>query len=179
MILKYFDDMPDDSRDNEEEKFTIIEDYRSLQNKSMKECEELRIVHMFLREATLTPFKQTPNYPRFMELCMNIFHYVGLARALKQTADRLSQKVSENAVRALATKIVTQCIQKLIRESVRSDREVMMMSKWLIKDYVEELSEIKMMQYIEIVCKAKCKTIQNLQHAKLKAEVIKMMIQQK
>ena len=73
----------------------------------MKECEDLRVVHMFLREATLTPFKQTPNYSRFMELSMNIFHYVGLARALKQPADRLSQKISENAVKAAATRIVT------------------------------------------------------------------------
>ena len=73
----------------------------------MKVSEEVRVVHMFLREATLTPFKQTPNYSRFMELSMNIFHYVGLARALKQTADRLSQKISENAVKAAATRILT------------------------------------------------------------------------
>jgi hypothetical protein len=77
----------------------------------MKESEELRIVHMFLREATLTPFKQAPNYTRFMELSMNIFHYVGLGRALTQTADRLYEKVTGNAIRAAATKIVTQCIQ--------------------------------------------------------------------
>jgi hypothetical protein len=75
----------------------------------MKESEELRIVHMFLREATLTPFKQAPNYPRFMELSMNIFHYVGLGRALTQTAEILFQKVCGNALRAAATRMVTQC----------------------------------------------------------------------
>jgi hypothetical protein len=179
MMLKYFDDMPEDSKDNEEEKFTVIEDYRRLPNKSMKECEELRVVHMFLREATLTPFKQTPNYPRFMELCMNIFRFVGLARALTQTAERLSKNVCENAERAAATKIVTQCIQKLLRESVCIDREGMMRSKWVIKDYVEEFCEMKMMKCIENVCIAKCKAIQNLQRAKLKAEVIKMKYQQR
>jgi hypothetical protein len=134
----------------------------------MKECEELRVVHMFLREATMTPFKQTPNYPRFMELCMNTFHYVGLARAVKQTVDRLSQKVIQNAARAVATRIVTQCIHKLMRESLCSDREAVMRSKWVIKDYVEELSEMKMMQCIENVCKAKCKAIQKLQYTKMK-----------
>ena len=77
-MFKYFDDMPEDSKEIEEEKFTVIEDYRRLPNKSMNECEELRVVHMFLREATLTPFKHTPNYPLFKELCMNIFHFVGL-----------------------------------------------------------------------------------------------------
>jgi hypothetical protein len=44
----------------------------------MGEPEELRIVHMFLREATLTHFKHTPDYPRFKEHCMNIFHFVDL-----------------------------------------------------------------------------------------------------
>jgi hypothetical protein len=103
---------------------------------------------MFLREATLTPFKLAPNYSRFMELSLNIFHYVGLGRALAQIADTLSQKVSGNALRATATRILTESIHQLLRESVCSDREAMMRSKWLIKDYIEELSERKMMQYI-------------------------------
>jgi hypothetical protein len=102
---------------------------------------------------------------------MNIFRYVGLARALTQTAERLSKNVCENAERAAATKIVTQCIQKLLRESVCIDREGMMRSKWVIKDYVEELSEMKMMQYIENVCIAKCKAIQNLQRANYRSKI--------
>ena len=179
MMHSNFDEMPEDSKDLEEEKVRVIEDQRPLTNKSIKESEELRVVHMFLREATLTPFKHTPNYLRFMELSMNIFHYVGLGRALAQMAERLSQKVSENALRAAATKILTQCIHQLLRETVCSDRESMMRSKWLLKDYVEELSERKMMQLIEIVCKAKCKGIQNRQYAIFKTEEIKLKIQEK
>jgi len=76
----------------------------------MKECEELRVLHKFLREATLTPFKQTPNYRRFMELSMNIFHFVGLDRAVIYTAGRATQLVCENAVRAAAARILTQSI---------------------------------------------------------------------
>jgi hypothetical protein len=179
MMHSNFDDMPEDSKDLEQNKARFIEDLRPLTNKSMKESEELRVVHMFLREATLTPFKHAPNYPRFMDLSMNIFHYVGLERALAQTAERLSQKVSGNALRAAATRILTQCIHQLLRESVCSDREAMMRSKWLLKDYVEELSERKMMQYIEIVCKAKCNGIKNRQYANLKTVEIKIKMQEK
>jgi hypothetical protein len=76
----------------------------------MKECEELRVVHMFLREATLTPFKQTPNYRRFMDLSMNVFHFVGLGRAVVHTAKRANELVCGNAVRAAAARILTQSI---------------------------------------------------------------------
>jgi hypothetical protein len=72
----------------------------------MKLSEELRVVHMFLREATLTPFKQTPNYHRFKQLCMNIFHYVGLERNITQMPQRFFQKVCRDAVRAVVTRIV-------------------------------------------------------------------------
>jgi hypothetical protein len=64
---------------------------------------------MFLREATLTPFKQTPNYPRFMELCINIFRFVGLARALEQIAERGKEKICRDAVVVKANKILMQC----------------------------------------------------------------------
>jgi hypothetical protein len=94
----------------------------------MKVCEELRIVHMFLREAALTPFKQKPNYSRFNELCMNVFHYVGVERALEQTRERLFQKVCRIAVGAVAAKIVIQCVQQLLLEGVLSHREIRMRS---------------------------------------------------
>jgi hypothetical protein len=45
------------------------------------------------------------------------------------------------------------------------DREVKMRRNWAIQDYVIQLSEIKMTQYIENVYKAKCKAIQNHQKA--------------
>ena len=77
----------------------------------MKLCEELRVVHMFLREATLTPFKQTPNYRRFKELSMNIFHFVGLGRAVMNSAERATQLVCGNAVRTMVARILTQSIQ--------------------------------------------------------------------
>jgi hypothetical protein len=167
MMGEDYDDMPEDARENEEEKVRGIEEYRLFPNKSMKLCEELRVVHMFLREATLTPFKQPPNYRRFKEHCMNIFHFVGFGRAL-------SQRVIENAVRALAKRILTHCIQQILRDRVLSDREVKMMSKWVIKDYVEELSEMKMMQYIETICIARCKSIQNHQIVYFTADNIRM-----
>ena len=106
MMHSNFDDMPEDSKDLEQNKARFIEDLRPLTNKSMKESEELRVVHMFLREATLTPFKQTPNYHRFKQLCMNIFHYVGLERNITQMPQRFFQKVCRDAVRAVVTRIV-------------------------------------------------------------------------
>jgi hypothetical protein len=126
----------------------------------MKECEELRVVHMFLREATLTPFKHTPDYPRFKELIMNIFHFVGLGRAVKHTAKRVKEKFCEGAVRAFTPIIVSQCIQQLLREGVRSKGELLMLKKWVIKDYIKELIEVRLSQYMESVCKARCKEIQ-------------------
>jgi hypothetical protein len=92
----------------------------------MKECEELRVVHMFLREATLTPFMQIPNYSRFMELSMNIFYFVGLGRAVMHSAKKVKQEVCENAVRTVAARILTQSIQQLVLEGVGSDRELRM-----------------------------------------------------
>jgi len=56
---------------------------------------------------------------------MNIFHFVGFGRAL-------TQRVSENAARAVAKRILTQCIQQILRDSVLSDREVKVMNKWVI-----------------------------------------------
>ena len=94
---------------------------------------------------------------------MNIFHFVGFGRAL-------TQRVSENAARAVAKRILTQCIQQILRDSVLSDREVKMMNKWVIKDYVEVLSEMKMMEYIETICIAKCKIIYVNQKVKFKTE---------
>jgi hypothetical protein len=102
----------------------------------MKECEELRIVHMFLREATLTPFKQTPNYPRFKEFIMNIFHFVGLGRVVAHTAERVNEKVCAGAVRALTPRIVSHCFQQLLIEGKGSEQEVMMMRKWIITDCI-------------------------------------------
>jgi hypothetical protein len=90
----------------------------------MKKPEELRIVHMFLRDATLTYFKHTPDYPRFKEHCINIFHFVGLNRALMHTAERFYQKIYLYAARAQSKMILNQWIKQLLLEGgLERDRE--------------------------------------------------------
>jgi hypothetical protein len=86
---------------------------------------------MFLREATLTPFKQAPNYPRFMELSMNIFRFVGLGRAMVHMADRTTQVVCGNAVKVRAKNILMQCFHQPL---LVKKKEIM---KQTIREYVE------------------------------------------
>ena len=57
---------------------------------------------------------------------MNIFHFVGLARAVMHTTKRATQLVCGNAVRTVAVRILTQSIQQLLREGVGNDREARM-----------------------------------------------------
>ena len=108
--------MPEDFKDNEEEK-VMLENKILRANKSMRQPEELIIVHIFLREATLTPFKHTPNYPRFKEHCINIFKFVGRFNSvLGLTTDRLNHKICLKAVRAGAKEALYQCIKQLLDE---------------------------------------------------------------
>ena len=109
---------------------------------------------------------------------MNIFHYVGLERNITQMSERFFQKVCRDAVRAVVTRILNKCFQQLLLENMGCDREVKMRRNWAIQDYVIQLSEIRMTQYIENVYKAKCKAIQNHQKANYKRDEIVLKKQQ-
>jgi hypothetical protein len=49
---------------------------------SMDVPEEVRVIHIFLREATYTKYYQTPDFERFKYLAKNIYHYLGLDRTI-------------------------------------------------------------------------------------------------
>ena len=55
--------------------------------------EELRMIHMFLRESNQLKYKFTPNYARFKWMARNIFHYVGLERTMSQIAEPLTERL--------------------------------------------------------------------------------------
>jgi hypothetical protein len=46
--------------------------------------EEMRVIYIFCREATLTKYFHTPKYNRFKYLASNIYHFVGLDRTLEK-----------------------------------------------------------------------------------------------
>lgn len=112
---------------------------------------------MFLREATLTPFKQIPNYPRFKDLSMNIFHYVGLGRAVEEIAQRISQKICKNTERDCANRIYFVCYH-LEKQARRREAKLQ-----IFKEQVETLAMVKSNQYIEAVCRASCIAIRKVE----------------
>jgi hypothetical protein len=55
--------------------------------------EEMRMIYIFIREATLTKYYHTPNYDRFKYLVNNIYHFVGLERTLANIKEKAYEQV--------------------------------------------------------------------------------------
>jgi hypothetical protein len=65
---------------------------------SMDVPEEVRVIHIFLREATCTKYYQMPDYKRFKYLAKNIYHYVGLDRTIQGIIKNFYEKVLKHFV---------------------------------------------------------------------------------
>ena len=62
---------------------------------SMDVTSSLRMIHIFLREAALTKYSQTPNYDRLKYLVTNLDHFVGLDRIISTIAKTYVEPVFE------------------------------------------------------------------------------------
>jgi hypothetical protein len=122
--------------------------------------EELRMIHRFLRESNQLKFKFTPNYARFKWMGKNIFRYVGLDRIIAQVAESLTQELLITTERAAVLRLYDRCVGEL-REDHRVRVERKKMKQHIYQELINEVSAQKMTQYVENVCLARCKSIQN------------------
>jgi hypothetical protein len=93
--------------------------------------EELRMIHIFLRESNQLNYKFTPNYARFKWMARNIFHYVGDERArikmkrqkineyIKELSEKKKIKCIENVCNARCKSIIAHGKANLIIETIR------------------------------------------------------------
>jgi hypothetical protein len=123
--------------DNQEE--IKIEQALSDYSYSKDVPEELRMIHMFLRESNQLKYKFTPNYARFKWMARNIFRYVGEERSMARMAESLSQKVYIDTQWAATNRLAIWCFD-LLREEERVKHVRMKMKQHIINDYIKELS---------------------------------------
>jgi hypothetical protein len=93
--------------------------------------EELRMIHIFLRESNQLNYKFTPNYARFKWMARNIFHYVGDERArikmkrqiineyIKELSEKKKIQYIENVCNARYKSIIAHGKANLIIETIR------------------------------------------------------------
>ena len=108
--------------------------------------EELRMIHMFLRESNQLKYKFTPNYARFKWMARNIFHYVGLDRTISQIAEPLTEGLYTLSQKAAALKIAKRSFEQLKKEEEERARKVRLKMKQMVDEHIKRISEEKSAQ---------------------------------